>query len=351
VSAAGTQMHLVRALTAAATAGDLDMAEEVLRLLRIARDGWEAADNDDTDLPLQVRVVESPAPQPADAKASAKERAAERARAYRQRHAAKRDGVTVERDGERDGVTPKRDADRDGERDGVTASVTASRPLSDSPDLYSSPSVGSFSSDSALLGSSERRSDLEERARESVTRGVTEPRDAERDGARDGERHTERDATSVTARVTVGVTETPAALTLTPSPKPKASRGTRVPVSAATSAEVDQWLAREGIDAAGRGDVLAGFLDYWRGVAGAKGCKADWGATWRNWVRRQGEFGGGQRATLPSNYVQPSRFAKSVQPTELVPSFVDARPPPSDEEMDAQWRAALAAKAAKERAS
>lgn len=29
------------------------------------------------------------------------------------------------------------------------------------------------------------------------------------------------------------------------------------------------------------------FRDYWHGVAGAKGRKADWAGTWRNWVRRE----------------------------------------------------------------
>jgi hypothetical protein len=27
------------------------------------------------------------------------------------------------------------------------------------------------------------------------------------------------------------------------------------------------------------------FRDYWRSVAGAKGRKSDWDATWRNWIR------------------------------------------------------------------
>lgn len=31
------------------------------------------------------------------------------------------------------------------------------------------------------------------------------------------------------------------------------------------------------------------FRDYWIGVAGAKGRKADWRATWRNWVRRKAQ--------------------------------------------------------------
>lgn len=33
--------------------------------------------------------------------------------------------------------------------------------------------------------------------------------------------------------------------------------------------------------------VFDSFKDYWAGVAGAKGVKLDWFATWRNWVRNQ----------------------------------------------------------------
>lgn len=33
--------------------------------------------------------------------------------------------------------------------------------------------------------------------------------------------------------------------------------------------------------------VADGFKDYWIAVAGAKGRKLDWAATWRNWIRRQ----------------------------------------------------------------
>jgi len=34
-------------------------------------------------------------------------------------------------------------------------------------------------------------------------------------------------------------------------------------------------------------DVAATFRDYWHSQAGQKGVKADWEATWRNWVRNQ----------------------------------------------------------------
>ena len=33
--------------------------------------------------------------------------------------------------------------------------------------------------------------------------------------------------------------------------------------------------------------VFEGFKDYWVSVAGAKGVKLDWFATWRNWIRNQ----------------------------------------------------------------
>lgn len=33
--------------------------------------------------------------------------------------------------------------------------------------------------------------------------------------------------------------------------------------------------------------VAEGFRDYWLSQPGAKGRKADWLATWRNWIRNQ----------------------------------------------------------------
>lgn len=41
--------------------------------------------------------------------------------------------------------------------------------------------------------------------------------------------------------------------------------------------------------------TLARFSDYWAGQPGAKGRKADWPATWRNWCRKEAE----DRGTLP----------------------------------------------------
>jgi hypothetical protein len=49
-----------------------------------------------------------------------------------------------------------------------------------------------------------------------------------------------------------------------------------------------EWAAKELCWAAARAEkTFAVFGDYWRAVAGAKGRKADWLGTWRNWCRRE----------------------------------------------------------------
>lgn len=66
-------------------------------------------------------------------------------------------------------------------------------------------------------------------------------------------------------------------------------RGSRVPKDFAITAEMRQWAAEEAplvnLDA-----KLGEWVDYWSGVAGAKGVKSDWLATWRNGMRKQQEF-------------------------------------------------------------
>lgn len=61
-------------------------------------------------------------------------------------------------------------------------------------------------------------------------------------------------------------------------------RGSRLPISWALPADWREWASAERPDL----DVdleAAKFADYWHSQAGAKGRKADWQATWRNWVR------------------------------------------------------------------
>lgn len=60
--------------------------------------------------------------------------------------------------------------------------------------------------------------------------------------------------------------------------------GSRLPTDWAASPEQLAWARAERADIDPAREA-ASFRDYWHGVAGAKGRKADWEATWRNWIR------------------------------------------------------------------
>lgn len=68
--------------------------------------------------------------------------------------------------------------------------------------------------------------------------------------------------------------------------KDKSAPATRLPADWKPSAE-DLAFCKAKRPDLNPFDVADGFVDYWIGVAGAKGRKADWPATWRNWVRNQ----------------------------------------------------------------
>ena len=63
------------------------------------------------------------------------------------------------------------------------------------------------------------------------------------------------------------------------------SRGSRLPLDWKPTPDLLRWSAdaRPDLDIAVE---VESFRDYWHGVPGAKGCKADWTKTFRNWVRR-----------------------------------------------------------------
>lgn len=67
--------------------------------------------------------------------------------------------------------------------------------------------------------------------------------------------------------------------------KPKAT-GTRLPEDWYLSKHLGEWSISEGATIELVRIEADKFRDYWIGVAGAKGRKADWDATWRNWIRR-----------------------------------------------------------------
>lgn len=63
-------------------------------------------------------------------------------------------------------------------------------------------------------------------------------------------------------------------------------QGTRLPADWEPSSADTQFCETERPDLR-INDIAAQFRDYWVAQPGSKGRKADWPATWRNWVRRQ----------------------------------------------------------------
>jgi uncharacterized protein YdaU (DUF1376 family) len=69
----------------------------------------------------------------------------------------------------------------------------------------------------------------------------------------------------------------------------KATKGTRWQKGFALPNEWVEFCKKERYDLDPT-KVFEEFTDYWVSVAGAKGVKADWSATWRNWIRNQKGF-------------------------------------------------------------
>lgn len=85
-------------------------------------------------------------------------------------------------------------------------------------------------------------------------------------------------------------------------PKPKASpTGTRLPEGWMLPKAWGEWALAERNDLTAD-DVrreAACFADHWHGKAGADARKADWEATWRNWIRRS-NAGGQAKGARPA---------------------------------------------------
>ena len=60
--------------------------------------------------------------------------------------------------------------------------------------------------------------------------------------------------------------------------------------------------------------VAAQFRDYWHAQPGAKGRKADWDATWRNWCRREAE----RAAPFKGRPVKTSQMTLDEQNDDLM---------------------------------
>lgn len=66
------------------------------------------------------------------------------------------------------------------------------------------------------------------------------------------------------------------------------SRGSRVPDPFEITELMREW-AQTGAPSVDLAAETERFVDYWRGLPGARGVKSDWPATWRNWMRKAHE--------------------------------------------------------------
>lgn len=81
------------------------------------------------------------------------------------------------------------------------------------------------------------------------------------------------------------ITTEEAKASLSPTAK-KSPTGSRLPDDWFLSKQLGEWSLSEGAEKELIRSEADKFKDYWKGVAGAKGRKADWDATWRNWIRK-----------------------------------------------------------------
>ncbi|AVS91413.1 hypothetical protein C8246_05895 [Paracidovorax avenae] len=86
-----------------------------------------------------------------------------------------------------------------------------------------------------------------------------------------------------------------------PAPAKRAPAASRLPADWTLPEDWAAWAEQERPDLGAEGVRREGdcFADYWHAKAGADARKADWLATWRNWVRRAGVAPGAMTRTAP----------------------------------------------------
>jgi hypothetical protein len=109
-------------------------------------------------------------------------------------------------------------------------------------------------------------------------------------------------------------------------------RGARLPHDWAPAPDAIAFAAAAGLAPAVIAAEAAKFRDYWIAIPGARGCKIDWPATWKNWIRRTAEqqpgrppgrrpeaardplenWGEDGDANEPSSSSQPSTAGKAI---------------------------------------
>lgn len=93
----------------------------------------------------------------------------------------------------------------------------------------------------------------------------------------------------------------------TDTPTPTTSNGSRLPEGWNPDPHVIQAMRDEHPDIDLEAEH-AKFTDHWTSAPGAKGRKADWNATWRNWIRRSAEY----RTSTPAGYTNATDRKRAV---------------------------------------
>ena len=83
--------------------------------------------------------------------------------------------------------------------------------------------------------------------------------------------------------------------------QPEGKRATRLNAQWRLPPELRRWAEDAGLAPARIGPTAERFRDYWMAQPGQKGVKADWPATWRNWVRRDVDDARAPRAGSAAN--------------------------------------------------
>jgi len=150
------------------------------------------------------------------------------------------------------------------------------------------------------------------------------------DGRRDDA--TKTLSTSITPDTLSGVSP-PSEASPEPKANPTPKRETRLPDGWEPSPTDRKFAKSEGLTDADIDRTAARFRDYWAGKGGKSGRKADWPATWRNWVRRDadersqaggprqnGHAAGGRHRQEPPSFAEAAmRYAARGSSPDNVP--------------------------------
>lgn len=77
-------------------------------------------------------------------------------------------------------------------------------------------------------------------------------------------------------------------------PKETAKRGSRIPEDFLPDASCQALAESLLMDIRESQTAFEKFMDHWRGVPGQRGCKLDWQATFRNWLRSEAKYSKGK---------------------------------------------------------